>query len=137
MDQDSGEGRWRPGIPVSLTFPVPMSQNAKTRILKGRGGRPHWTRLKNEAKDAAWFRACSQVRPPRKPLEHVRIVAHFRLHNLRDDDKLSASLEWILDALKGHYFVDDDPRHILLMCTQRICRTKSEQGVTLVLTPSP
>jgi hypothetical protein len=99
--------------------------------------RRKYVRRKNEAKDAAYFRACSQVRPPREPLKHCRIVAQFTLHNLRDPDKLAASLEWILDALKGHYFVDDDSRHILLMTTQVLCRDRTQQGVTLEITPSP
>jgi len=76
------------------------------------------------------------LNPPDPVPEHVHIHAHFRMHSLRDEDKLPASLEWILDGLKGHYFVDDGPKNLILICSQEICRVKQRQGVTLTITPA-
>lgn len=106
-------------------------------------------RWKNETKRATWFAACSQRTPKSKPPEKVTIDAHFRLHNLRDEDNLTASLKYALDALriprKGEsfpwreglaerkgYFVDDSPEHMVLnKPTQEVDR--SNKGLTLTI----
>lgn len=133
MDQPT-EKHWRTGTPIVLRFPVPLSQNKKNAIAWKSSKK--YTRLKNEAKHAAYYLARSQLVPPRPIAAHVHVHAHFQMHNLRDEDKLGAGLEWILDALKGEYFLDDDPQHMILICTQEICRDVDRQGVTLTITPA-
>lgn len=99
--------------------------------------RMHWAAKNRKRKaymDVAWPIARSQVKPPKPPPERVRIRAHFRLWNLRDDDNLTASLKWALDALKGRYFVDDSSEHLELeKPTQEIHRRN--RGVTLEIWP--
>lgn len=82
-----------------------------------------------------YYIAISQVRPPKPPPERVKVRAHLRLWNLRDDDNLTASIKWALDALKGEYFVDDDPAHLTIeSVTQEIDR--GNRGLTIEIEPA-
>lgn len=97
--------------------------------------RLHW-RAKHRKRKAymhdAYYLAVAQHRPPKEPPEHVKIRAHLRLWNLRDEDNLTASIKWALDALRGAYFVDDDPAHLTLeSVTQEIDR--KNRGLTLTI----
>ena len=117
--------------------------------------RGHWRARASqirEYKTQAWAEAVNQSRPPPDPPERVRIDAHFRLWNLRDEDNLiGGSMKYVLDALKqnipaGHlrfrsgilvwrgYFIDDDPAHLELgTVTQEIDR--KHRGLTLTIEP--
>lgn len=138
-----------------LKFPLPLTQNQKNRIYFGSRGQ--YVRVKNKAKREAWQSAIGQAEPPVHPPQRVTIHAHFLVKRRRDEDKLPASLEWILDALKQKqqvqaisktrftregvplylergYFVDDDPKHLSLICTQDTAKGR-EPGLTLRITP--
>jgi Holliday junction resolvase RusA-like endonuclease len=140
---------------LTLVFPLPLTQNQKNRIAYG--SRHQYVRAKNKAKRAAWQSAVGQSEPPVSPPQRVTIHAHFLVKRRRDEDKLPASLEWILDALKQKqateeiskhrftregipvylergYFVDDDPKHLHLICTQDTARGR-EPCLTLRITP--
>lgn len=129
--------------PVVLALPEPSSPNrAPSHAMVRHRGKRGYQRL-------AWGMACAQCVPPAEPPARVRIDAHFRLHLLRDDDNLRASLKYVLDALRQRqanprwrrgiyedrgYFIDDDPAHLALGdVTQAIDRR--DRGLTLVITP--
>ncbi len=78
------------------------------------------------------------------------MTAILRVRNIRDEDKVGDSLEWVLDALKVQrseqafrftgsgipvyvrrgYFVDDDPKHLTLLPVEQIIDRKNT-GLTL------
>lgn len=76
---------------------------------------------------AAWMAAIQQTTPHADPPEMVRIQAHRYGWNRLDEDGASASLKWVLDALRQKqrgkldwrqgiyptrgYLIDDDPQH--------------------------
>jgi len=111
---------------MKLVLPIPPSPNGWKRT--------HPVALqvqKDEYREAAWVRAISQVKPTRDPPELVTIRATFYTARCtRDEDNLTASMKWVIDALKqrqtGHvrwrqgiadlcgYLVDDDPAHLTL-----------------------
>ncbi|MFW6083759.1 MAG: hypothetical protein ACODAA_00930 [Gemmatimonadota bacterium] len=109
---------------IRLELPEPPSLANK---------RWHWAernRRKNAYQHDAYYMALDQQKPPKPPPEKVRIRAHLRLWNLRDEDNLDASLKWPLDALEGAYYVDDSPRHLeIVEVTQEIDR--KNRGLTL------
>lgn len=111
---------------ISLALPEPPNlANARW----------HWrkkNRLRKGYIEEAWYMAIRQHRPPKQPPERVRIRAHLRLWNLRDDDNLTASLKWPIDALSGRYFVDDDPAHMEIeSVTQEINRRN--RGIDIMI----
>ncbi len=131
---------------VRLFLPLPPSPNSL-------GGHHHALhRAKRKYQREAWVAAVCQDPPSDPPPARVIVRADFRVRNLRDDDNLSASLKWVLDALRQRqrgklhwrqglydqrgYFVDDDPTHLILSdVSQRIDRKQA--GVTLTVTPAP
>jgi hypothetical protein len=115
-----------------FTLPLPITQNQKKSILWK--NKRKYARLAREAKVATYLRARSTGPPPKKTEipDFVHVEARFYVHNLRDKDKLGASLEWTLDALKGLWFVDDSPRHMELTIYQRVERTNKR--LELVIT---
>ena len=127
---------------LTLELPVPPSPNTvNTRSHMARH------RSKRKYQKAAWIAAIKQSEPFTDPPTHVVMHAHFRLHNLRDDDNLQASLKWLVDALRQAqtgkdwragvysrrgYFVDDNPAHMTLgTVTQEIQR--KNKGVTVTI----
>jgi hypothetical protein len=109
-------------------------------------------RRKRKYQTTCWAAAISQSRPSRDPAGLVKVDAHFRLHNLRDEtDNLPASLKWTLDALrqaqqgsvgwrqgvydKCGYFLDDDPRHLSTGAITQVIDRRNK-GLTLSLTYS-
>lgn len=130
---------------IVLDLPLPPSVNvidglARTHIMAVHGAKVRYMR-------EAWREAIRQHQPLRDPPPHVTLSAHFRVHNLRDEDKLSAGLWWPIDALKQAqsgkdwragvyslcgYFMDDDPKHLTVAKpTQEIDR--KHKGLTLTL----
>ena len=123
-----------------LELPLPPSQNEKNRIAYG--NRAQYVRLKNKWKRMTWQTAIARQHPWDEPAERTLVRATFHVKRKRDPDKLGASLEWILDALKqkGHtqedkrtfrwtrsgvplypnagYFIDDDETHLKLEIEQ-------------------
>lgn len=138
----------RAGSSVTLELPLPISANEKKSLLwknrRAYGG------AKRKFKRAVWQTAVFQSVPPETPPEHVYVTALLRLHNLRDEDKIGDSLEWVIDALKVQqtesacrftssgipvyvkrgYFVDDDPRHLTLRPIEQVIDRKNK-GLTL------
>lgn len=126
---------------ITLTLPVPKTENARPTHKFDRH------RRKMEFQRATWLKAASQALPLEAPPERVRISAHFVMWNRRDEDNLTGSLKWVLDALKQRqpsekwrrgvflgrgYFVDDDPAHLELdKPTQEM---KRREPARLVLT---
>lgn len=127
----------------SLRLPLPPSINAMGSMHPIYRGT-----TKRRYQRSAWTHAVSQLQPLRDPPEHVTVSAHFRVHNLRDEDNLTGGLKWVLDALRQNqtgslewrqgvydrcgYFVDDDPKHLSLgSVTQELLR--SDKGVTLTI----
>ena len=100
-------------------------------------------------KRATWAAAVTQVKPNRTPPHQVRVRAHFRLHQARDEDNLKASLKYVLDALRlpsprdklrwrqglyleHGYLVDDSPVHCRIEePTQEVDR--KNRGLTLII----
>lgn len=103
---------------------------------------------KRKYQKRAWADAIRQARPFRDPPAHVTLHAHFRVHNVRDEDNLKASLKWTLDALRqkqsgkdwrggvyslSGYLIDDDPTHMTLgRVTQEVDRKNKGLTVTIV-----
>ena len=127
-----------------LELPAPPSPNTRPRHPMA------MVRWKNKTKADTWTRAVQQCRPFTDPPQRVRVTAHFRLWNLRDEDNLYASLKATLDALKQNqpttdnlkwrhgvcecrgYFWDDSPKHLTLeKPTQKIDR--KNRGLTLAI----
>lgn len=129
---------------MTLTLPEPPSPNAHST----NGQASH--REKRRYQRLAWATACSQAIPPAEPPNPVRITAHFRLHQLRDEDNLQASLKWLLDSLRQEqadrkwrrgifedrgFFTDDNPACLTIEAvTQEVDR--SNRGVDLEITPA-
>lgn len=83
---------------LRFELPLPPSPN---RINTAAYAHPmQGVREKNAAKRNAFFRAVEQHTVTSDPPSRVRIDAHFRVHNLRDPDNLTASLKVVLDALR-------------------------------------
>lgn len=127
-----------------LLLPLPPSRN----VVEGLRHPLHAHTAKRRYQKKCWAAAVSQQKPDRDPPEHVTIRAHFRVHNLRDDDGLD--LKWVLDTLRqaqtGNlrwrkglydecgYFIDDDPAHLtLLKSTQAVDR--KNKSLTLEILP--
>lgn len=136
--------------PVVLELPEPPSPNEVSRSTYAHPAQG--VRLKNAYKRKCWTRAMSQVTPTTDPPEKVVVKGHFRLHNLRDEDNLSASLKYVLDALrcpqegedvrwrqglaerKGYLRDDAPPNCAVLRPTQEIDR--DDRGLTLKIIPA-
>jgi hypothetical protein len=127
---------------VTLELPEPPSVNRHAshhQVLHS---------MKRAYQRAAWAKACSQAIPPHEAPRQVKVTAHFRLHQLRDEDNLFGSLKWAIDSLrqkqtsrkwrKGIYedrgfFFDDTPMCLELgSVTQEVNR--SNRGLTLTIT---
>jgi hypothetical protein len=117
-----------PGGPCRIVLELPEPPNIANARL-------HWAAKQRHRKaymHDTYLLAMSQHRPPKPVPQKARIAAHLRLWNLRDEDNLTASLKWVLDALKGVYFVDDSPAHLeVAKPTQEIRR--SDRGVTCII----
>ena len=109
--------------PLTLVLPLPPSPNRRA----GNFYVAHSAKRKYQL--AVWAAAYQQVVPPLEPPERVRVSARFYVHAKRDPDNLTASLKYVLDALRQQqssrawrqglgawrgYFVDDDPAHLEL-----------------------
>jgi len=133
---------------MKLLLPEPPSKN-KLRSAAYSGGEGYARHLRHTYKRAVWAEALGQKLPTTDPPSPVLVSAHFRLHGLRDEDNLYASLDLICDALrcpregetmdwrqgiavrKG-FFVDDNPRDMTLgEITQEIDR--ADRGVTVTI----
>ena len=129
---------------LTLTLPLPPSQNRTTRHAMAHH------RAKNAWRRTCWTAAVGQCIPALDPPARVRIAAHFRLRNLRDEDNLAQSMKWVLDALKQRqagrlhwrqnvypaagYLVDDAPAFCTLdKPTQEIAR--GDEAVILTIFP--
>lgn len=134
---------------VRLVLPLPPSANAKTRTAHAHP--MALVREKNRYKEQCWIEAYRQAMP--RAVEELparsRITATFYVHNTRDEDKLGAGLEWVLDALKAlqpdgdplrwknniatrkGYFRDDSPRHIDLDVSQVVDRKCKRLELTI------
>jgi hypothetical protein len=136
-NQEATKQRW------TFSLPLPPSPNRRP------SDRMHAVRWKNTTKRLAWLAANEQHAALTKPPAFVRIHAHFRIRNLRDEDNLVASLKYVLDALrlprgketvtwrhgiaenKG-YLVDDSPTHCQLgQVTQELDR--KDPGLVLTI----
>jgi hypothetical protein len=134
--------------PLVLELPVPPSPNQAPRHPM------QFTKWKNGTKRAIWFAALQQERPLTEPPARVAITAVFRLSRLRDPDNLTASLKYVLDALrvpgpgdranwrqgiaerKG-YFLDDSPKHLTLRnVAQRVTSLHEEPSLRLEIDPT-
>ena len=91
--------------------------------------RIHWA-AKRLYRNQAWAYARSKVQRTHPIPEKVRVSLHFRLWALMDEDNLVARCKLPIDALKGEYFIDDDPAHMELgEVTQEVNR--KDRGVTV------
>lgn len=81
-------------LPLVFELPLPPSPDRAPRDPIAR------TAWKNRTKRRTWFHACEQAAPTGDPPPVVRLVAHFRVVNLRDDDNLMASLKYVIDSLR-------------------------------------
>ena len=130
---------------IILDLPLPPSPNA---VATHNPLHLHGSKRKYQKK--CWAVAIAQAKPPRDPALAVRVDAHFRVHNIRDEaDNLPASLKWVLDSLrqkqqgklnwrqgiydKCGYFIDDNPRHLIKGDVTQVIDRKNK-GLTLVLT---
>lgn len=75
--------------------------------------------------------------PAESSLERWRlIVAHFRLHQLRDWTELLASLKWPIDVLVRLGFVkNDSPREMAPPCLPTQIVDRHQRGVTIIIAP--
>ena len=109
---------------MTLFLPLPPSPNKRaSHPMKAH-------REKREYQRRVWFAAVQQAKPSRINMPgKVQVTAVFYVKRLRDEDNLTASLKWTLDALKWNqpshawkdgvadekaYFFDDDPDHLTL-----------------------
>lgn len=136
--------------PVELSLPEPPSPNEVSSAAHAHPMQA--VRMKNQYKRRCWVEAMGQVTPTVDPPEKVVVKAHFRLHNLRDEDNLTASLKYALDALrcpqkgedvswrqglaerKGYLLNDAPPNCAVLRPTQEIDR--EDRGVTVRIIPA-
>ena len=111
---------------MTLFLPLPPSPN---RTPTG-----HWAvrhRAKRDYQLECWVAAYDRAIPPSGEdiPRKVEVSAVFYVKRKRDEDNLTASLKWTLDALKWNqpshawkrgigdqraYFFDDDPDHLTL-----------------------
>lgn len=125
-----------------LELPEPPSVNA----LPSHPMQRH--KAKRDYQRRTWVKACIQSPPPVNPPQTVRIDAHFRLHALRDEDNLTASLKWVFDSLRWMqadirfrsgvyenrgYFIDDGPEYLTLGKVTQVVDRKN-RGLTLTIT---
>ncbi len=108
-----------------FTFPLPPN------VANARG---HRYKQYRERQEWAW-RAVAELtnhRRPKQPWDRAEIQCAFFLRNVMDADNLAARCKPILDVLKGWYFVDDSPKHLVFQPpTQAIDRKKPRVVVTL------
>lgn len=83
-----------------LDLPEPPAQSGR------KGWRSQW-RKAVKTKRKTWMAAVGQLEPFENPPKEVRIHAHFRLWNPRDDWNLVADLKPVIDALESRTHRDD------------------------------
>ncbi|NIR76743.1 MAG: hypothetical protein GWO12_16830 [Gemmatimonadetes bacterium] len=110
---------------IDLTLPVPPSPNEWPKHPM------QLARKKNHYRRQVWIEAIQQHKPWMEPPHKVVASATFYVWNKRDEDNLTASLKWTLDALKRDqtgkmhwregvadmkgYIIDDDPEHLTVV----------------------
>lgn len=114
---------------VRLTLPLPGNfSNTETK-------KTLWVYKK--ARDAYTARAMVAIQNqlvPKRNFTNADCVARMFVHQLMDEDNLTARLKWPFDALRAtSLIIDDKPKHLRLFALPTQVVDRVEQRVQLVL----
>ncbi len=118
----------------SLTFDIPEPPSINQMLRASRASPFVYSRaVKLYRQKLANALVLGRVRTPRAPWNAWALTAmHFRLHGLRDEQELAASLKWAIDALvKIGFARDDDPNSFRVECRPTQTIDRKRRGVTL------
>lgn len=129
---------------IRLTLPLPPSPNEWPSHHMAEH------RAKRKYQREAWLAAVQQSKPPRHPPKRVKIAVTLYVYRERDEDGITGSLKWLLDALRQKqrgnlrwregiadrcgYFIDDDPSHLELVSADQETVGLNEQRVEITIT---